>query len=123
MSIVIAVGKIEVKVIMDLLGNTCSEHPHPGYKTMSKEADEVTRMFTKIKPLLNDNFLHDALHQECMYGKYKGYVGTICPQGEANLVDLDYSLGSTDNDRADHTSISLVNNTPTDHQVDNQDSC
>ena len=67
MSSAYAVGKIEAKAIFDLLGNIWPERPSPGYKNVPKEADEVASTYAKINPLLNDDHLHDTLHQECMY--------------------------------------------------------
>ena len=83
-----AVGKIEARVIVDLLDNTCTKHPLLGYDIFPKEVDELVSTYAKISPLLYDAFLHDALHQECMYSKYKFAIGATYVKGEANLISI-----------------------------------
>ena len=55
---------------------------------MLKEVDEVASTYAKINILFNDDFLHDVLHQECMFSEYKVAAGAAYVKGEEDLFDL-----------------------------------
>jgi hypothetical protein len=119
MSSAYAIGSIESTAVIQLLDDNCPDNPTPGYNKVPKEADEVASTYANINPLLNDTYLHNALHQECMYSKYKVAIGATFAKGDVNLFDTEHApiVRPADN----HESCQVANATQSETQDSSQE--